>query len=325
MRVSVVIPTYNSGRLVVEAIASALAQTHQPAEVIVVDDGSTDDTRARMAAFESPVRYVYQENQGVAAARNRGIREATGEFVAFLDADDVWHPRKLEIQLECLRRNPELGLVGTSTVDWPNEPFPSGERFANPEPALVRLKDLVVRNQFVTSSVLVRRPVLDRIGEFDRALHGPEDYDLWLRVAQATAVANLPLPLTGYRDVPASLGKQAVTMERGIGIILEKLHSAGAFRGRWLLERKAWSFYRYTCAYMYGSAGSHSTAIWLMVRSLIGYPLPYRRHEVRMPLARVRMLARACVRMIARAKPAEARRVQVASLRSAAEKALVER
>src|SRR5712675_1199611 len=98
MRVSVIIPTYNSGRLVVEAVESALAQTLAPAEILVVDDGSTDDTRDRLAKFGPPVSYIHQENQGVAAARNRGIRAATGDLVAFLDADDVWHPKKLERQ-----------------------------------------------------------------------------------------------------------------------------------------------------------------------------------------------------------------------------------
>src|SRR6185437_11144924 len=96
-RVSVVIPTYNSGPLVTEAVESVLAQTLPAAEVLVVDDGSTDDTPERLAAYGERIRYLPQANQGVAAARNRGIREATGDLIAFLDADDVWHPRKLEI------------------------------------------------------------------------------------------------------------------------------------------------------------------------------------------------------------------------------------
>src|SRR5205823_5126521 len=117
--VCVIIPTYNSASLVTEAIASVLNQTTVPAEIIVVDDGSKDDTRARVAGFGPPVRYVYQENQGVAAARNTGMKSACQEFVAFLDADDVWHPRKLEIQLAELARRPDLGMLGTQTFDWP--------------------------------------------------------------------------------------------------------------------------------------------------------------------------------------------------------------
>src|SRR5262245_35430521 len=97
--VSVVIPTYNSGRLVVEAVESVLAQTTRVAETVVVDDGSTDDTRQRLGRYAGSVRYVGQPNQGVSAARNRGVSEASQDFVAFLDADDVWHPRKIELQM----------------------------------------------------------------------------------------------------------------------------------------------------------------------------------------------------------------------------------
>jgi len=302
MRVSVVIPTYNSAALVVEAVRSALAQSHIPAEVIVVDDGSTDDTGQRLAAFGPPVRYVHQVNQGVAGARNRGIREATCDLIAFLDADDVWHPRKLEMQVECLRGEPALGLIGTSVVDWPNEAFPAFDESARPRPVVVRLNDFVVRNHFTTSSIVVRRDVLERVGHFDRALQGPEDYDLWLRVAQVAAVANLPLRLTGYRDVPGSLGKQAVSMEAGVRIILGKLAAAGVFRGQPLLRRKAWSYLFYSCAYLRGAAGDSPAALRLLVRSLASFPLPYSREEVRMPLARPRLLLRTLLRWFTRSR-----------------------
>jgi glycosyltransferase involved in cell wall biosynthesis len=300
--VSVVIPSYNSAALVTDAVDSALAQTVAPAEVIIVDDGSTDDTRDRLRRFRAPVRYVHQENQGVAAARNRGLSEAGGQFVAFLDADDVWHPRKLEKQLECMECRPELGLLGTGTLEWPRESFATLQR-AIPAPAVVGLEELVIRNLFITSSVLVRRPVLERVGHFDTALHGPEDFDLWLRIAQVSAVANLPLPLTGYRNVPGSLGKQAVSMETGMHLILKKLQAAGVFRRRRLLHHKAWSYCHYTCAYMYGVAGEHSTAVRRMLKSLLRYPLPYRRREVRIPLARARLLLRAVRSGVGGAKP----------------------
>src|SRR5262245_21078047 len=100
MRVSVVIPTYNCAPLVREAVASALAQTAPPFEVLVIDDGSTDDSRARIAEFGCPVRYVWKPNGGVSSARNCGLVEAEGDLIAFLDADDVWHPDKLRRQIE---------------------------------------------------------------------------------------------------------------------------------------------------------------------------------------------------------------------------------
>jgi glycosyltransferase involved in cell wall biosynthesis len=298
MRVSAVIPTYNSGRLVIEAVRSVLVQSRRADEVIVVDDGSTDNTGGLIQETGFPVRYVRQANQGVAAARNRGLREATGDLIAFLDADDVWHERKLEFQADWMGKRPDLGLLCTDMVDWPNESFPLIDGRVEAKPRLIRFDELVVRNQIVTSSVMLRRAMLEQIGGFDCALHGPEDFDLWLRAARCAAVAKLPLPLTGYRNVPGSLGKQAVSMEVGMRLILAKQSTLGVFRGRPLLERKAWSYLLYSCAYMRGAAGQHARAVRMLLQSMIEYPFPYRSSEVRMPLARMRLLYRSVVRSV---------------------------
>src|SRR5262245_37852496 len=119
MNVSVIIPTYNSGPLVVEAVESVLRQTQPATEIIVVDDGSTDDTQERLAAYRDRIRCVRQSNARVAAARNTGLALASGEIVAFLDADDAWHPHKLERQLAVLREHPQIGLLATDLTDWP--------------------------------------------------------------------------------------------------------------------------------------------------------------------------------------------------------------
>jgi glycosyltransferase involved in cell wall biosynthesis len=301
--VSVVIPTYNAAELVCETVRSALAQTAPPAEVIVIDDGSSDDTRQRLASFGKPVRYIYQENQGVSAARNRGIHESTGEFIAFLDADDVWHPRKLERQVAVLNAHPEFALVGTRVVDWPGENFPPDPENEAASPSIVPLEKLAVRNYLVTSSVMVRRAVLGQVGDFDRSLHGPEDYDLWLRVAQLAAVANLPLPLTGYRDVQGSISKQAVRMEAGMQAILGKLEAAGVFHRRPLLRRKAWSHFYYSTAYMHGVAGNRSAALRNSYRALTSFPFPYQRGEVKMRFARARLFVTSLRRWLTSSRP----------------------
>src|SRR5208283_2367398 len=101
--VSVVIPTYNCGRYICETVESALGQTYSPVEIIVVDDGSTDDTRERLTTYGDRVRYIYQQNTGPAVARNRGVQDAQGDWIAFLDADDLWLPYRLELQVELLR------------------------------------------------------------------------------------------------------------------------------------------------------------------------------------------------------------------------------
>src|SRR3954470_1810603 len=117
--VSVIIPTYNYARYLPQAIDSALGQTHAPLEVIVVDDGSTDDTPRVLEAYASRIRVIRQANQGAGAARNAGIAAARGEYVAFLDSDDLWRRDKLELQLARFREEPDLGLVhaGVETVD----------------------------------------------------------------------------------------------------------------------------------------------------------------------------------------------------------------
>lgn len=297
-RVSVVIPTFNSGDLVNEAVESVFAQTAPPAEVVVVDDGSTDGTPKRLAPYGDRICYLFQNNKGVAAARNSGIRHTRSELIAFLDADDIWHPRKLEFQLDVLAKNPDLGLLGTGIFDWPAPAVPA---VAGPpaEPVvLVPWRELMVKNYFVTSSVLVRRNLLEKAGLFDTALHGPEDYDLWSRIAELTAVANLYLPLTGYRNVAGSLSQQAHTMQEGLQHILRKLDKRKAWKGHWLLRRKACSYFNYSCAYMHGAAGSQRAALRRLLDSLAWYPFPYRRGEVRMPFARPRLLVAILLRLL---------------------------
>ena len=123
--VTVIIPVFNGEAWVRQAIDSARGQTVPPLEVIVVDDGSTDGTPAILAEYGTKIRAIRTTNEGVAAARNTGLRMAQGEFIAFLDADDVWHPRKLERQLRAMTASPRVGLVGTQVFSWPAQTMPA--------------------------------------------------------------------------------------------------------------------------------------------------------------------------------------------------------
>ncbi|MGH7747450.1 MAG: glycosyltransferase family 2 protein, partial [Candidatus Dormibacteria bacterium] len=116
--VSVVIPVYNAARFVTEAVDSVLAQTSPPLEIIVVDDGSTDETRARLAPYRGRIQYVLQPNSGTSRARNRALQAACGTLIAFLDADDRWLPEKLAKQLTCLAANPGVDLVHSDVLHW---------------------------------------------------------------------------------------------------------------------------------------------------------------------------------------------------------------
>jgi hypothetical protein len=255
------------------------------------------------------VEYIPQKNQGVAAARNAGIARATGDLIAFLDADDVWHPKKLELQCDALSRRQDLGMLGTMTFNWPGSLPNIGDAPEGPAVEQVPWERLIVRNHFTTSSILVRRSALVSAGSppFDKQLHGPEDYDLWLRIAEKTLVANLLRPLTGYREVPGSLGKQAESMESGVRRILAKAGARGAWDGNRgiLLRRRAYAHFYYTCGYMHGAAGKQWTAVSRTLHSMIIYPFPLPPEIRKGTLARPKLLSVSILRMIG-LKPAEA-------------------
>jgi hypothetical protein len=224
---------------------------------------------------------------------------ATQEFVAFLDADDYWHPRKLEFQMAVMAAETDLGLLGTGFFDWPTDSLPDFDEITGPLPLLrVPLAKLLVYNHLGTSSIVVRRAVLSQVGPFDTALQGPEDYDMWLRIAEVCAVANLGLRLSGYRQALGGLSKQAARMEAGVWRILQKLDARSSWRGQWRLRRKAYSYHYYASAYLYEQAGQHGRGLWQLARSLAWYPYPYRREDVRMSIARVRMLAVMLARLL---------------------------
>lgn len=193
MKVSVVIPTYNRAHFIGEALASVMAQTRPVHEIIVVDDGSTDGTRAVVENFPGPVRYVPQPNSGPSVARNRGVKEAKGDLVAFLDSDDLWVPEKIAIQVGFMEANPELEFVFGLMVNFDGKNPDSAPEIKSQaihkhlienSACLDELADcLVLENVIPTSSVLFRRSSSLKIGEFDRELGQAEDLDYWFRAA----------------------------------------------------------------------------------------------------------------------------------------------
>jgi len=182
--VSAIIPTYNNAALVVEAVESALAQTYAPLEVIVVDDGSTDDTVERLACYGSRLRLIRQVNRGPAVARNAGIRAARGEVIAFLDSDDIWFPQKVERSIVPMLADPGIGVVYT---DFCVHDLASGRRYQLP---CYRRGGWMARDLFrecrgvSTSALMVRRACLERVGLFDEDLFRAQDWDLILRLAE---------------------------------------------------------------------------------------------------------------------------------------------
>lgn len=201
--VSVVIPSYNRARFLPAAIASIRAQTMRCQEIVVVDDGSTDDTPSALAALGEGIVHVRQTNQGPSAARNRGIREARGDLIAFLDTDDRWLPEKIEAQWNVLRGRPDIALVitdesmedraGHTTAASNFRLHGIDQTLQTDDDAVVKdaPRRLLTTNFVSTSTVLARRDVLINEGGFDTRLRYGEDFELWLRIAAKHPIACL--------------------------------------------------------------------------------------------------------------------------------------
>jgi glycosyltransferase involved in cell wall biosynthesis len=198
--VTVAIPHYNTARFVGAAVASALAQTYRPIEIVVVDDGSPDDLDSAIAPYRDRIRVIRQANQGQTGARNRVIDETDGEFVAFLDADDRWQPGKVAAQVARMDAQAECGLVHTARtlVDGNDRLLPDANATAGVRHQGDCLVSLLEGNTITQSSVMVRRTTLGA-ERFVRAVQGAEDWDMWLRLAPRTRFAFIAEPLTVIR------------------------------------------------------------------------------------------------------------------------------
>lgn len=227
--VSVVIPTYNNGHLIREALDSVISQTFRDHEIVVIDDGSTDDTRAVLSDYDGRIRYHYQENQGLAVARNVGLQLARGRYVTYLDADDVWFPRNLEIKAEVLGRFPDLGGVfsefcifdaqGVRHPRGTKELFPffqrTGRDFKDIFPHTDSLErsdghaltvyrgqvfdQLFLGNFILPSSMVFNRAFALEVGEFRPHLRTQQDYEYWLRYSRRHPLAFVDEVLVKYR------------------------------------------------------------------------------------------------------------------------------
>ena len=263
-RISVIIPTYNRAGDIEGAVASIPGQTLPASEILIVDDGSEDDTQAVVAALSGPVRSVSQANAGVSIARNRGLREATGDFVAFLDVDDRWHPAKLEIQMAALNRSPELGWSATNleAVDESGNPRPGHRGLQDSIPLFrdlghsleewlaTRLEreeitvagrehaiysgdifSLLLHGNFIyPSTALIRKDVAKAVGPFDPRFPLAEDNDYFLRMADVSRASIVTTPLVRYRTGSSDALTHPSNSVKLIGAALECLRLAAERR-----------------------------------------------------------------------------------------------
>lgn len=255
--VSVIIPNYNYARYLRQAIDSVLAQTYPHIEVVVVDDGSQDDSRAVLEMYGTRIRWVTQRNQGVAAARNHGVRLSQGDYLAFLDADDYWLPAKIERQLERFRQNPELGLVYCGTDEF-NESGTVNLRVDGLEGWVLVELLLLRRPAFFGggSGFVVPRALFDEVGSFDERLSTSADWDLVCRLAARKPFGFVPEVLLKYRLHQSNMHANIAVMERDMLLIFEK-HFRQASAGLLEIRRQSYGRLHMILAGSYFQAGNY--------------------------------------------------------------------
>lgn len=278
--ISVIIPAYNAERYIAETLDSVLSQTYKNIEVLVVDDGSQDRTAAIIRSFSQRDRRVtllQQANAGVAAARNFAIEKSRGEYIAPLDADDTWHPQKLEKQAQCLlQAEASVGLVYAWSIYIGQESSPTGGFMSFALEGKVHAA-LVYCNFLGSASVpLIRRTCLERVGYYNCQLkqdnaQGCEDRDLYLRIAEIYEFRVVPEFLIGYRKVAGTMSCNYVTMAKSHHLVLKDVqcrHSTIPARFyRWSTS----NFYRYLARQCEQYENHFYTVYWLLASLRIDY------------------------------------------------------
>lgn len=241
-QVSVIIPAYNQGHYLAAAIQSVLEQTYANVEVLVIDDGSTDNTAQVAQQFSDPrVRYIYQQNRGLSGARNTGIRHANGDFLTYLDSDDLFLPRKLELLLAELNARPQLGFVAGQAMPIDEVGQPIGKLFDQELPA--NPTHLLLGNPLHVGSVLLRRSWQERVGFFDETLRSYEDWDMWLRLALAGCpMGYVAQPVSLYRFHRAQMTRDGRQMTTATFAVLDNFFARADLPPEWqAMKARAYS------------------------------------------------------------------------------------
>lgn len=219
--VSVIIPTFNRADVILTAINSVCKQSYENIEIIVIDDGSTDNTKDLLDSSDLPIKYYYQSNQGVSTARNKAISKSKGELIAFLDSDDTWRPEKLEKQVNLFKEIPEVALIHNGVIKINK----SGEKsriliFDTEKRYEIRDLISIVRNPYLgMSSIILKKEILDVTGIFDPLLKSAEDIDLFLRISEKYKVAFLNEDLVEVYINEKSLSAELISYEYNIKVI----------------------------------------------------------------------------------------------------------
>jgi glycosyltransferase involved in cell wall biosynthesis len=281
--VTAVIPSFNHGHFVVEAVESVLTQSYRPIEVIVVDDGSVDDTSDRLKPYLGRIHYILQENRGLSAARNTGIRAATGNWIAFLDADDVWAAKKIEMQLRIASDHPDAMLIGALGRYDLHFDEPPADLLAKQ----FSVTDFLTTTPFGPSSALIKRDTFDHIGLFDEQLSPVADRDMWLRIADKFQVVRLEWPCHCYRLSPGQMSRNPKKMQESLSRLFDKFFTVHS--GYSKMQAQAYAFMYLDAAWCHYEHGHRFDALRYLILSMLHHP---RRIATRGALVRLKLLAR---------------------------------
>lgn len=278
--VSIIIPTYNYGHFVADAVQSALNQTYSPCEVIVVDDGSTDNTSDVLRQFEGRVQVIRKVNAGLSAARNTGLQVARGDYIAILDSDDVWFPEKIERQMTIFAVHSDLGIVscGAWQVDNNLKTIQPLEYKDYADPAELRRR--LSHKNIVSggSSALIKKECFDKVGGFDETLRSAEDWDMWLRISQYYGIRIVEEPLVKIRagsENMSSVKNAARMLENELWVIEKQADQNSWFRKNRELRNSALS-YRHFCAAWAYWRGLETQQAWIHIwKSFLCSPLSF--------------------------------------------------
>ncbi len=293
--VTVIITAYNYGRYIGDAIRSALMQSHPLVEVLIVDDGSTDDTPEVVKSFGAAVRYIRQANSGVSQSRNTGVASAKYEWVVFLDADDALFPWMVETTLRAALRMIEVpAAVMGRWIEWDKSTKTDiqPQSDSSSETRLVDVRELVLRNAMAPTA-LVRRSVILELGGYDQWAGGAEDRDMWIRIASRHRILLIDTYLYKYRLHMTSLSHNPDRQHRVTRFVLAKAKTNPEIALPWWVWRESCAVQEYQSAMNYSMAGRYSRALCHVILSIYNWPMLGTHYEPSFPfLARGRFLLR---------------------------------
>ncbi len=275
-QVSVIIPVYNGERTIRETIESVLGQSFSDFELIVIDDGSVDRTVEILSQIKDPrIRVLSYPNRGLAASRNRGIAEASGEYVTFIDADDLWTSDKLQSQYQALQNHPEAAVA----YSW-SDCIDESSRFLRPGSHTTLSGNVyphILVNNFVEngSNVLVRRSIFAEVGLFDESLSAAEDRDMWIRLAARYHFVAVSKPLVLYRISQTSMSANVFKQSRESIAVIEKAYSQAPQSLKHLKKRSLANIYKYLTVKALDEkpdSGRARTAVQFLYQAVINDP-----------------------------------------------------